>query len=249
MLKTLDRVLSKAGLGSRTEARSWIGTGRVEVNGRKIQTPDHWVDLERDRVTFDGKPVTAAERRYILLYKPKGYLTTYKDPEGRPTVYDLIRDAEQFVGTVGRLDLDTSGLLLLTNDTQLAERMTNPEHELPKTYLVKAGTLLTDEQLEQLRKGVELSDGPTRPAQVKRQRDSEKYTFLELTITEGRNRQVRRMLEALGSVVLKLVRTHIGPLTMSGLTIGQWRELTAPEVQQLKKLTGLTQKRHLKRKS
>jgi pseudouridine synthase len=234
-LKTLDRVLSKAGLGSRTEARSWIGTGRVHVNGRLIQTPDFWVDMERDKITLDGKPVAEAERRYILLYKPKGYITTYKDPEGRPTVYQLLKGVDQFLGTVGRLDLDTSGLLLLTNDTAMAEEVTNPAHKLEKTYLVKAATLLTDEQLDQLRNGVELSDGPTLPAQVKRVRDAGKHTFLELTITEGRNRQVRRMLEAIDSKVLKLVRVKLGPLTLEGLTIGQWRELTAAEVAQIKK--------------
>lgn len=235
MVKTLDRVLSKAGLGSRTEARSWIGSGRVRVNGKLIQTPDHWVNLERDKVTLDGKPVGKAHLRYVLLYKPKGYITSYKDPEGRPTVYDLIPDVDQFVGTVGRLDLDTSGLLLLTNDNQLAETLTNPESKMPKTYLVKASTRLTDEQIAQLAKGVELSDGPTRPAVARRVRDSEKYTFLELTITEGRNRQVRRMLEAVDSKVLKLVRTSLGPLTLEGLRMGEWRELTRAEVAKLKR--------------
>lgn len=234
VLKTLDRVLSKAGAGSRTEARSWIGSDRVRVNGKLIQTPDHWVDIERDRVTLDGKPLGQAEKRYVLLYKPKGYLTTYRDPEGRPTVYDLIPGLGQFVGTVGRLDLDTSGLLLLTNDNALAERMTNPEHKLPKTYLVKASTLLSDDQLARLANGVELSDGPTRPAVVRRQRDSEKYTFLEITITEGRNRQVRRMLEAVDSKVLKLVRVKLGPLTLDGLRIGEWRDLTAAEISELR---------------
>jgi pseudouridine synthase len=234
VLKTLDRVLSKAGAGSRTEARSWIGSGRVRVNGKLVQTPDHWVDLQRDKVTLDGKPLTQAEKRYVLLYKPKGYLTTYRDPQGRPTVYDLIPDLGQFVGTVGRLDLDTSGLLLLTNDNELAERMTNPEHKLPKTYLVKAATLLSDEQIARLATGVELSDGPTRPAIVRRQRDSEKYTFLEITITEGRNRQVRRMLEAVDSKVLKLVRVKLGPLTLDGLRIGEWRELKAEEISGLR---------------
>lgn len=235
MQKTLDRVLSKAGLGSRSEARSWIGSGRVRVNGKLIQTPEHWVDLARDKVTLDGKPVGKAQLRYVLLYKPKGYITSYGDPEGRPTVYDLIPNVDQFVGTVGRLDLDTSGLLLLTNDNQLAEALTNPEHKIPKTYLVKASTLLSDAQLAQLGNGVELSDGPTRPAVVRRVRDSAKYTFLELTITEGRNRQVRRMLEAVDSKVLKLVRTSLGPLTLEGLTIGQWRDLTPAEVARLKR--------------
>ncbi len=241
-LKTPDRVLSKAGLGSRTEARSWIGAGRVRVNGKVIRTPDHWVDLDRDKVTLDGKPVAEAERRYILLYKPKGYVTTYRDPQGRPTVYDLLPDVDQFVGTAGRLDLDTSGLLLLTNDNQLAEALTNPEHRVPKTYLVKASTRLSDGQLEQLAGGVELSDGVTRAAIVRRIRESEKYTFLELTITEGRNRQVRRMLEAVGSKVLKLVRTNIGILSLTGLRIGEWRELTAQEVAALKKAARVTKR-------
>jgi 23S rRNA pseudouridine2605 synthase len=234
ILKTLDRVISKAGLGSRTEARSWIGAGRVKVNGKVIQSPEHWVDMARDKVTVDGKPLGAAERRYILLYKPKGYLTTYRDPEGRPTVYDLIPGLGQFVGTVGRLDLDTSGLLLLTNDNALAEAMTNPTYKLPKTYLVKASMLLTEEQLNRLATGVELSDGPTLPAKVQRLRDSAKCTFLELVITEGRNRQVRRMLEALDAKVLKLVRVRLGPLTLENLRIGEWRDLTAAEVAQLK---------------
>src|SRR6202521_897194 len=152
-LKTLERVLSKAGLGSRTEARKWIGAKRVRVNGRVVENPDHWVDLERDSVMLDGKPVRASKRIYLLLYKPKGYITTYKDPEGRPTVYDLIQAAAQWVVPVGRLDQDTSGLLLLTNDTRFAELVTNPDYKIPKTYLVKTSTLLTDGQLDELRKG------------------------------------------------------------------------------------------------
>lgn len=136
-LKTLERVISKAGLGSRTEARRWIHQGRVQVNGAIVQHPDAWVDLQRDRVRFDGRPLEVAERVYVLLYKPTGYITTYKDPEKRPTVYDLIKDVTTFVSPVGRLDLDTSGLLLMTNDTQLAERVTNPESHVPKTYLVR----------------------------------------------------------------------------------------------------------------
>jgi pseudouridine synthase len=200
------------------------------VNGKLIQTPDYWVDLERDRITLDEKPVNFAEKIYLLLYKPKGYLTTYRDPEGRPTVYDLLPDLDQFVIPVGRLDRDTSGLLLMTNDTQFAERITNPEHKVPKKYLVKSASLLDDEALARLRGGVELSDGPTRPAEVKKLRDSARATFFEITITEGRNRQVRRMVEAVGSKVLKLVRISIGPLALGNLTIGSWRKLTQAEV-------------------
>ena len=232
-LKTLERVISKAGLGSRTEARRWIAAGRVSVNGITIQTPDYWVDFARDKVMLDGKPVRAGKKTYLLLYKPKGYLTTHKDPEGRPTVYDLIPDIGVWVAPVGRLDLDTSGLLILTNDTQFAERLTNPEHKIPKTYHLKASTVLADAQIDLLRKGVTLADGPTRPAIVKRLRDTAKYTFLEITITEGRNRQVRRMLEAAGSKVLKLVRTAIGGVRIGELPIGKHRPLTEEEVNHL----------------
>ena len=227
-IKTLERVLSKAGLGSRTEARKWIVEGRVRVNGRKVTDPDQWIDLERDRVVFDGKPVRKPERIYLLLYKPKGYLTTYRDPQGRPTIYDLLkRDAYLF--PVGRLDLDTSGLLILTNDTAFAERLTNPDYKVPKTYLVKASKHLTDAELDLLRRGVEIRDGATRPAIVNRLTANK----FEITITEGRNRQVRRMIEALGAKVLKLVRVAIGPIRIGDLKIGETRELTSKEVRML----------------
>ena len=234
-LKTLERVLSKAGLGSRVEARSWIHAGRVTVNGRVIRNPDHWVDLERDRVHFDRQPLEKRDRVYVLLYKPTGYLTTYRDPQKRPTVYDLIGDVGTFVSPVGRLDLDTSGLLLMTNDNQFAERVTNPDSHVAKTYLVKASLRLTDEQLQQLRDGIELSDGPTRQAGVVRVRDSGKYTHFEITLTEGRNRQVRRMVEALGAHVLKLVRVRIGSIAIGALKIGTWRPLTPAEVRSIMK--------------
>jgi pseudouridine synthase len=233
VLKTLDRVLSKAGVGSRTEARGWIGTGRVRVNGRLVQTPDHWVDLERDQVTLDGQPVLSKTRLYLLLYKPKGYITTYKDPQGRSTVYDLLKDLGEYVFPVGRLDQDTSGLLLLTNDTPFAERLTNPEFKVSKTYLVKAATRLSEEQLDRLRRGVTLKDGPTRPAEVRRVRDTTSRTFFEITITEGRNRQVRRMVEAIESKVSKLVRVSIGRLSIGDLAIGHYRALTQAEVRHL----------------
>src|SRR5688572_7743678 len=173
--------------------------------------------MERDRLRLDGKPLHARQRIYLLLYKPAGYLTTYKDPQGRPTDYDLIAGAGTFLSPVGRLDLDTSGLLLMTNDNQLAERVTNPASHVRKTYLVKASIQLTDAQLQQLRDGITLSDGPTRPAVVTRIRDCAKYTHFEITLTEGRNRQVRRMVEALGAIVLKLVRVRIGSLAIGSL--------------------------------
>ena len=231
-IKTLERVLSKAGLGSRTEARKWIAEGRVRVNGRKVTDPDQWIDLERDRVLFDGKPVRRPEPIYLLLYKPKGYLTTYRDPQGRPTIYDLLK-RDEYLFPVGRLDLDTSGLLILTNDTAFAERLTNPDYKVPKTYLVKASKHLTDAELDQLGRGIELKDGPTRPARVERVRESGGKSVFEITITEGRNRQVRRMIETLGAKVLKLVRVAIGPIRIGDLKIGETRELTREEVTRL----------------
>jgi 23S rRNA pseudouridine2605 synthase len=226
-------VLSRAGLGSRTDARAWIAAGRVSVNGKKVQTPDVWVDAEVDRVALDGRPLVEQEKTYILLYKPKGYITTYRDPEGRPTVYDLLKDVPQWVAPVGRLDQDTSGLLLLTNDNDFADRITDPEHKVPKTYLVKTSSLLSEEAIAQLRAGVELSDGPTRPAAVQRLRDAASSTFLEIVITEGRNRQVRRMIEAVGSRVRKLVRTAIGTVAIGDLAIGSHRPLSAAELRSL----------------
>lgn len=231
--KTLDRVISQAGVGSRKEARQWIGAGRVAVDGKKIQTPDEWVDPERQLVTLDGKPLRAAKKIYLLLYKPKGYVTTYKDPDGRPTVYDLLKDFPEKVFSAGRLDLDSTGLLIFTNDGEFADRITSPESHVPKTYLVKASLLLTDDQLDQLRRGVALADGPTRPAKVNRIRDSGRFTFFEITITEGRNRQVRRMVETLGAKVLKLVRTEIGSIRIGELQIGKYRPLTEREIREL----------------
>lgn len=226
-------MISKAGLGSRTQARSWIHAGRVRVNGRVVENPDQWIDFERDKILFDDKPLRAQERVYVLLYKPTGYITTFKDPEGRATVYDLIADVGTFVSPVGRLDLDTSGLLILTNDTQFAERLTNPDHKVVKTYLAKCTGPLADEALGQLRRGVELSDGVTRPAEVRRVRDAGKYSHIEMRISEGRNRQVRRMVEALGAKVLKLVRTAIGPIEIAGLEIGKHRALEPAELKLL----------------
>ena len=235
------------------------------VNGKKVQTPDGWVDPDRDKVTFDGKPLKAARKIYLLLYKPKGYLTTFKDPEGRPTVYDLLKPnegdrplcplplstgneldtggdrevcplrLEQWVFPVGRLDQDTSGLLLLTNDSEFGDYVSSPASHVPKTYLVKASRLLTEAELDQLRHGLQLADGRTRPALVERVRDSEKYSFFEITLTEGRNRQVRRMVEALQAKVLKLVRVRIADIRIGDLQIGTARPLTDEELKSLSK--------------
>lgn len=233
-LKTLERVLSKAGLGSRTEARKWVGAGRVKVNGRVEGDPNRWVDLERDSVTFDDKPIEPSEPVHLLLHKPAGYLTTYRDPEGRKTIYDLLPDRDRYLFPVGRLDMETSGLLILTNDTAFAEQMTNPDYHVPKTYHVKASKHLTEEQLARLRNGIELRDGPTRPAIVTRLREPGGKTVFEITITEGRNRQVRRMVEALDAKVVSLARVAIGPVTLGDLAAGETRPLTPDELRRLR---------------
>lgn len=229
-LKTLERILSKAGLGSRKDARMWIGDGRAQVNGNVVRDPDAWIDVERDSVAFDGEELRNEERVYLLLHKPVGYLTTNRDPQGRPTIYDLLPDGGPHVSYAGRLDFDTSGLLILTNDTQFAEWLTNPKHHIPKTYLVNASRPLDDEELDALRRGIDLEDGPTRPASVTRVSES----AFEITITEGRNRQVRRMVEALDAEVVTLVRIAIGSIRIGDLPLGQTRELTADEVKALR---------------
>lgn len=206
------------------------------MNGKLTENPDQWVDVAKDKITVDGRPLESEKRIYLLLYKPKGFVTTASDPDGRPTVYDLVKGVKSWISPVGRLDLDTTGLLILTNDTQFGERLTNPEHHIPKTYQVKVRGMLSDEQIDQLRNGLELNDGPTRPAIVERLRNSEKYSFIEMTITEGRNRQVRRMIEALGSKVMKLTRTAIGPIRIGTLEVGRYRELTPEELSVLNAL-------------
>jgi pseudouridine synthase len=231
--KTLERALSRAGVGSRTDARGWIAAGRVTVNGKVTLNPDLWVDLNRDRVRLDRKPLVARERVYLMLHKPTGYVTTYRDPDGRPTVYDLIKAVRTFVSPVGRLDLDTSGVLLMTNDTDVAERVTNPASHLPKTYLVTASRVLGDDDLQRLRAGVVLRDGPTRPARVRRIGNPGGKTALEITLTEGRNRQVRRMIEAVGARVVALTRIKVGPIALGDLPPGKWRMLQRAEISSL----------------
>ena len=236
--KTLERYLSRAGLCSRSEARELIAAGRVSVAGRTEHSAGRWIDEKSAEVCVDGKSIRPARPLHLLLNKPKDCLTTAFDPQGRRTVYGLLEDVREWIVPVGRLDRDTTGLLLLTNDTTLADAVTDPSSHLPKTYVVKSTTRLADEQLASLARGVNLDDGPTEPAQVRRLRDGDHRTFLEITITEGRNRQVRRMLEAVGSGVLELRRTAIGPLRLAGLSLGKWRKLTAAEVEALRKATG-----------
>ena len=227
---TLDRVLSRFGLASRTEAREKILSGQVKVNGRMVRDPDRWTDPRADIIHIDGKRLRQARKVYLLFYKPKGVITSHGDPDGRKTVYDCLGRDVPWVTPVGRLDKDTSGLLLLTNDTDFANYITDPASRVPKTYLVKANMLVSDEVLALLARGIELKPGDwARPQSVRRVEDRGKYSWLEIVLTEGKNREVRRLLEAVGLATLKLVRTRIGPCTMEGLQVGKWRDLLPSE--------------------
>ena len=234
---TLDRILSRFGLASRAAARGAIAAGRMKVNGRTVRDPDLWVSPDRDTFQLDGQHLRPARKRYLLFYKPKGVITSHGDPEGRETIYQYLGGENKWVAPVGRLDKDTSGLLLLTNDTDFADFITNPESAIPKTYLVKINALLNDEVIAQLNAGVEMKRGDrAQPLSVRRREDRGKYTWLDVVLTEGKNREVRRMIEAVGFKALKLVRTGIGLLTLDGLQVGKWRELTPAELVSLRRL-------------
>ncbi|HEV8114050.1 MAG TPA: pseudouridine synthase [Planctomycetota bacterium] len=233
MCRGLARVLSKAGICSRTVAAEWIRAGRVRVDGALVRDPERRIVPERAVVTLDGRRIGAVAHAYWALHKPRGFVTTRSDPAGRRTVYDLVGEIAAWAIAVGRLDRDTSGLLLFTNDTQFAERVTNPTSHVPKTYRATVKPRLPDAALEKLRAGVVLSDGPTRPARVARIGDRGPTTVLELTISEGRNRQVRRMIREVGGKVVTLVRVSIGPVELGDLAAGAVRELTAREVRAL----------------
>jgi 23S rRNA pseudouridine2605 synthase len=235
---TLDRVLSRFGIASRTASLEFIRAGRLKVNGKVERDPERWVWPERDVVHLDGKRLRPVPRTYLLLYKPKGVITSHGDPDGRKTIYDLLGADGRWVAPVGRLDKDTSGLLLLTNDTEFGHAVMSPESQVPKTYMAKLNALMSDEVIAQLARGVEMKRGDwARPQRVRRLEDRGKYTWLEIVLTEGKNREVRRMLEAVGFTVLKLVRTRIGPLTLEGLEVGKWRALTLKEISALLRKT------------
>jgi 23S rRNA pseudouridine2605 synthase len=190
------------------------------------------IDPAADEVWVDGRKVPSlpARREYIILYKPAGYVTTMKDPYGRPTVSVLVKDAGARVFPVGRLDMDTTGLLLLTNDGELANRLSHPSYGVEKEYLVRVKGQLAADVLRRLERGVELEDGLTAPARVRLVRGGKRNPVVSLTIREGRNRQVRRMLEAVGHPVTGLKRVRYGPLTLAGLKEGEWRRLNSEEV-------------------
>jgi 23S rRNA pseudouridine2605 synthase len=226
----LNAWLARAGVASRRKADELIKEGRVTVNGEPGQL--NTFVQSSDDVRLDGAPLAKQRLAYVLLHKPAGAVTTASDPQGRRTVLDLV-DHPSRVVPVGRLDADTTGALLLTNDGELAHRLAHPRYEVDKVYEVETWQQPTDAQLEELRRGVTLDDGPTSPAQVRRVDGAR----IELAIHEGRNRQVRRMLEALGHRVKTLHRSRYGPLRLEGLEPGQWRELEPSEVEALRAVT------------
>src|SRR5688572_18325938 len=251
----LQKVLSQAGVASRRAAEKLIAEGRVTVNGATVREMGTKADPARDDIRVDGRRVKGAERhRYILLYKPTGYLTTRSDPKRRRTVLDLLGGVREYVYPVGRLDYDTEGLLLLTNDGDFAAMLTHPRHEVERTYEARVAGIPDDDAVDRLRRGIPLDGRKTLPAEVVvlnrgagrgaaragSEEGREREGVLLITIREGRNRQVRRMCEAVGHPVQRLKRTKIGPLGDRRLKPGEWRELTAPEIKALKSLAART---------
>jgi pseudouridine synthase len=236
----VQKIIADAGLASRREAEEWIREGRVRVNGQVIGLGDR-ADPDSDAVRVDGKrvrPRTTA-KSYVLLNKPKGYVTTVDDPEGRNTVLDLLPPAVRGrVKPVGRLDVQTEGLLLLTNDGELARLVTHPSTGCPKEYRVKVSGVPAEAQLERLRRGIPLEGRPTRAARIERisttARGGEGNSWLRVVLQEGRTRQIRRMFEMIGHPVSKLKRVAIGPIRDDRLPTGAWRPLSAGEVERLR---------------
>jgi pseudouridine synthase len=238
-VERLHKFLSQAGVASRRKCEELIAAGRVKVNGETVSLAGSKVDPEHDRVEVDGKPVALPKRHvYWLLNKPAGYVSTVRDPQGRPTVIDLVNQAERLY-PVGRLDLDSEGLLLLTDDGELTQRLTHPSYEHEREYQVLVEGRPTQNALQRLRAGVELEDGLTSAADVAVIRTDAGRTWLRLVIHEGRKRQLRRMCDAVGHPVRRVIRVRMGPLTLGDLRPGQHRPLTAQERTQLRKAVGL----------
>ncbi|MBM3307011.1 MAG: rRNA pseudouridine synthase [Candidatus Eisenbacteria bacterium] len=236
----LNRFLAQAGLASRRQADTLIAAGRVTVNGETVARLGTGVDPDRDSVALDGRPVALpASFTYVLLNKPPGFVVTMSDPQGRRTAAELVSGAGARVVPVGRLDAATEGLLLLTDDGELAHRVAHPSFELDKVYRVEALGVLSEGGRRTLEAGVELDGRTTAPAVVRVLSTSGNVTAAETTIHEGRKRQVRRMFEAVGHRVTRLVRIRLGPLALGDLPSGQWRPLTTAELGALRQAVGL----------
>lgn len=239
-MERLQKVLAQAGIGSRRKCEEIIKSGRVEVNGIKVTELGAKVSPQ-DAVTVDGRPILSERKVYLMFHKPKGVITSLSDPRGRKTISDYVKDLPERVYPVGRLDYDTEGLLLLTNDGEFANRMTHPRYGVPRTYLATVKGVPHGSLLERLARGIRLEDGVSAPAEVEYYDVAEdrKQAVISITIREGRNRQVRRMFEAISHPVIRLRRTGFGPLTLQGLARGKFRPLTAEELEELNRLTKL----------
>ncbi|WP_083486228.1 pseudouridine synthase [Alicyclobacillus ferrooxydans] len=240
MAERLQKFLARAGVASRRKSEELIVAGEVEVDGRVVQELGTVIDPERQKVKVRGQLVSAEQTQCVLLHKPVSYVTTVSDPEGRRTVLDLVQDVDVRLYPVGRLDYDTSGLLLLSNDGELTYRLLHPKHDVDKVYRATVLGMPSTEVIRQLISGVKLDDGMTSPAFVRVLRNHPKESVVELTIHEGRNRQVRRMFEAVGHPVKRLKRIQFGPLQLGNLPSGQWRYLNAEELSALYELVGMT---------
>ncbi len=228
----LQKVLAAAGLGSRRKCEEMIEAGRVMIDGKTAELGAR-VDIDKDKVEVDGITVDLkTDKKYFLLNKPPGFITTVKDSRGRPTVMDLVKEEERLF-PVGRLDKDTRGILVITNDGYLAHKMMHPSHGMDKTYLVQAQGPLGIQGIQKLRRGISLEEGKTQPARVRVLRQSGDRSLLEITIHEGKKRQIRRMLAAIDLKVIDLMRTKLGPLTLHGVEEGTYRLLTPAEVKRL----------------
>lgn len=233
----LQKYLAMSGVASRRASEKLIAEGHVAVNGQVITEMGVQVDEAADRITVDGAPVfIEEEKHYLAYYKPVGEVTTVSDPEGRATVMDKFRDYPVRLYPVGRLDFDSEGLLLLTNDGDMMQRLLHPSHEVEKAYLAKVSNHVPEEALRRLRSGVQLDGRLTSPASVRLIRYEAFDTVVLVTIHEGRNRQVRRMFEAVGHQVVSLKRVGFGPISLGDLPRGQWRQLTPVEIRKLKEL-------------
>lgn len=234
----LQKVLAQAGIASRRAAEELIIQGRVRVDGRVVTELGTRVD-RRAKIEVDGRRVTPEPFVYIILHKPREVVCTLKDPQGRRTVAELIRGAGARVVPVGRLDYHTSGALLMTNDGEFAAVLTHPRHHVPKEYVAKVRGVVDEEGLEELKKSIDIDGVPTRPAEVSILRVEGDKTWLRVVLREGKNRQVRRLGEAAGFPVMRLVRTHHAGISTEGLKPGEWRELRAEELAELKKAYGV----------
>jgi len=234
----LQKLIAEAGIASRRAAEQLISEGRVTVNHRVVTSLGSKADKAKDLIAVDGKILRfTANKRYIMLHKPVGYITSVHDERGRRTVMDLLKNVDERVYPVGRLDYDSSGLLLMTNDGELTNQLLHPSQEVGKTYLAEVEGIITREKLNMLKRGIRLEDGMTAPAEVRPLRSDKENSRIEITIHEGRNRQVRRMFDALGHPVIRLKRIKLGPLSIGDLQAGSWRELTVEEINSLLSLS------------